>query len=151
MVCLGNICRSPMAEGILRHQAQERNIAVQTDSCGTSSWHQGEGADERAVDNLARKGIDISDLRSRPFRDSDFEDFDLIYCMDGSNLMEIESRADSNEQLQGVKLILNEVSPGQDSPVPDPYYGGEDGFEHVYNLLNEACSVILDKIEENKL
>ena len=147
MVCLGNICRSPMAEGILRHKAQERGIDIEHDSCGTSNYHIAEAPDDRAVDKMAQYGIDISDLRARQFKSKDFDEFDRIYVMDQSNYRDVIRMADSEEKKAKVKMILNEIHPGSDSPVPDPWFGGMDGFESVYQLLELSCDKILDHVK----
>lgn len=146
MVCLGNICRSPMAEGILRHKAQQQGIDVEVDSCGTGGWHVGEAPDQRAQQKMKDKGIDISDLRARQLQQSDFEFFDLIYAMDESNYTNVVN-AGKEEVNANVRMILNESNPNSNMGVPDPYYGGESGFEHVYGLLDEACDAILEKLK----
>lgn len=146
MVCLGNICRSPMAEGILRDKAIANNLSIETDSCGTANYHTGEPADSRGVRTLANKGIDISDLRARQFRVSDYSDFDLIYCMDLDNYNNIITLAPNQELVKKVRLILDEIEDFEDSSsVPDPYYGGDSGFNHVYDLLDQATNVIIEK------
>ena len=145
MVCLGNICRSPMAEGILRNKAHSSGLDFEIDSCGTGGWHVGESPDPRSQSKMVEKGLDISGLRARQFKIADFEEFDLIYCMDGSNYEHVSAMASNDEQTAKVKMILNESSPGSDQNVPDPYYGGRDGFETVYQLLDEACDVIVNK------
>ncbi len=147
MVCLGNICRSPMAEGLLRHKAKEQGMALEHDSCGTSNYHIGEGPDDRAVDKMAQYGVDISDLRARQFEVSDFDRFDRIYVMDKSNYQDVIRLARNDEDKNKVKMILNEIHPGSDSPVPDPWFGGMDGFESVYKLLDNACEQILDSMK----
>jgi len=147
MVCLGNICRSPMAEGIIRSKASEQGIDIIHDSCGTSAYHIGEAPDERAIDNLTGHGIDISDLRARQFTVSDYENFDRIYVMDASNFQDVIRLAPNEEAKSKVKMILNEIHPGANSPVPDPWFGGTDGFESVYKLLDLACDKILSQIK----
>lgn len=146
MICLGNICRSPMAEGILRHRAKERGIQLELDSCGTNGLHNGEQADRRARATLDKKGIDISDLRSRQITRSDFDEFDELFVMDHSNLKNVLSLAQNADQEQKVKLFLNEAFPGEDRQVPDPYYGGDEGFESVYQMLSKAADNFLDRI-----
>ena len=147
MICLGNICRSPMAEGIVRQLAEERGIEIQLDSCGTNGFHDGESPDSRAMSNLKEKGIDISDLRSRKFQSTDFDKFDILFTMDLSNRDTILALAKTENDRKKVRLFLNEAHPGKDLPVPDPYYGGEEGFESVYQLINEAATAFLNKIE----
>jgi len=136
-VCLGNICRSPMAHGLLRQLAKEHDIALEVDSCGTSSHHAGEAPDLRAQAKMQEKGIDISDLKSRPFKASDFEEFDQIYVMDRSNMNNVLYLARSEEHKAKVKLFLTLGEASQEE-VPDPYYGSKDGFELVYQLLQVA-------------
>ncbi|WP_224490781.1 low molecular weight protein-tyrosine-phosphatase [Robertkochia flava] len=144
MVCLGNICRSPLAEGILRHKAPADKIEV--DSAGTSNYHIGEAPDPRSVSIARKYGIDIRSQRGRQFTVSDFHDFDLIYAMDKSNYQHILNMAPDETSRKKVALILNELHPGQDMDVPDPYYGGDQGFENVFNMLDQACDRILDKV-----
>lgn len=143
MVCLGNICRSPMAEGILRQKTNGTSITV--DSAGTSSYHEGENPDTRAVINARRHGVDIASLIARPFEVEDFDRFDRIYVMDLSNLKKVQAMARNEEDLAKVDLLMNEVQPGSDIEVPDPYFGGDEGFEHVFGLLNSAADAILKK------
>lgn len=147
MICLGNICRSPMAEGIVRKLAADRGIDIQLDSCGTNGFHDGESPDSRATRNLKEKGIDISDLHSRKFRSTDFDKFDVLFTMDLSNRDTVLALAKTESDRKKVKLFLNEAHPGKDLPVPDPYYGGDEGFESVYQLINEAATAFLNKIE----
>ena len=146
MVCLGNICRSPLAEGILQAKVNSIGLDIKIDSAGTGGWHVGQGPDHRAVAIANKYGIDISQQQARQFSSTDFESFDIIYVMDGSNLSDIVSLAKKKEDIEKVKLILNEISPNTDNPVPDPYYGIGDGFEKVYQLLDEACEMIIKKI-----
>ena len=146
MVCLGNICRSPLAEGILQAKVNSIGLDIKIDSAGTGGWHVGQGPDHRAVAIANKYGIDISQQQARQFSSTDFEDFDIIYAMDGSNLSDIVSLANSNKEIEKVRLILNEINPEDNAPVPDPYYGGDNGFEKVYQLLDEACEMIIKKI-----
>lgn len=143
MVCLGNICRSPMAEGILRYKVQQQGLNIETDSAGTSQWHEGEAPDRRAVQNMREQGIDISDLRARPFHHTDFQEFDYIFAMDKSNYEDILSLARFDEERQKVRMIMNLVEGNQDVSVPDPYYGGPMQFQRVYDMLDEATDVFL--------
>ena len=146
MVCLGNICRSPVAEGILRHKLVEIDRAdVKTDSAGTSSYHIGEAPDSRMRVTSKKNGVDIDDLKARQFVKSDFDKFDLIYAMDSSNYNNIISLASDQDDIDKVRLILNEVNPGMNEPVPDPYFGGDQGFQDVFDLLDEATDVIIEK------
>ncbi|MCC6599698.1 MAG: low molecular weight phosphotyrosine protein phosphatase [Crocinitomicaceae bacterium] len=144
-VCLGNICRSPMAEGIFRDKAAKAGLKIATDSCGTSSHHVGESPDKRAIDCLDSHGVDISDLRARQFDPLDFDHFDLIFTMDSSNHRDILRLADTDEKRQKVKLFLHAAF-NTNSAVPDPWYGDDNGFHEVFRMLNEACDVILRKL-----
>jgi protein-tyrosine phosphatase len=147
MVCLGNICRSPLAEGILRQKATERGIDIFIDSCGTSNYHIGQGPDSRSVANAQLNGVDISSLRARQFTVNDFEEFDRIYVMDQSNYQNVISLSTSDMQRKKVALLLNASYPGSNKAVPDPYFGGPDGFQLVFELIEDACNHILDGIE----
>jgi len=146
MVCLGNICRSPMAKGILVKKLREKNINhVEVDSAGTSEYHAGARADERTMASALKHGIDLSAHRARPFERGDFAAFDLIYVMDRENLSDVLYYAASEKEARKVKMILEEIAPGKQLPVPDPWFGGEEDFENVFELLNDACEVIVGK------
>lgn len=147
MVCLGNICRSPLAEGAMRQKAEQRDVDVTVDSCGTSNYHIGETPDPRSVENARENGVDISSLRARQFVPDDFERFDRIFVMDHSNYSDVVAQAESEDQINKVEMILNNLEPGKNQPVPDPYFGGPDGFQHVFELLDRACDKILDDLE----
>ncbi len=144
MVCLGNICRSPLAEGILKSKVSSENVEV--DSAGTAGYHEGELPDKRSIAVAKKYGIDITDQRSRKFTVADFDAFDLIYAMDESNYHNIVSLSRNNEDADKVKMILQELYPNEDVSVPDPYYGGDQGFENVFQMLDQACEVIVEKI-----
>lgn len=144
MVCLGNICRSPLAEGILRHKVEQHHLSWQIDSAGTSGWHSGEAPDKRSIEIASKNGIDISKQHSRKLYGFDLEEFDIIYAMDKSNYNDIVSMAKNESERLKVKLILNEIAP-HNNEVPDPYYGDENGFENVFNMLNKACDAIIAK------
>ncbi|MDN3707699.1 low molecular weight protein-tyrosine-phosphatase [Myroides ceti] len=146
MVCLGNICRSPLAEGILRSKT---DASVTIDSAGTGAWHAGQQPDKRSIEIARRKGIDISTQRARQFTVQDYSDFDLIYVMDRSNYANVLELAPDEKARQKVKLILEEVQNSPVSEVPDPYYGENDGFSHVFELLDNACTVIAERIKQN--
>jgi protein-tyrosine phosphatase len=143
MVCLGNICRSPMAEGILRDLDFEKKLTI--DSAGTSAFHIGEAPDLRATQCMKRNQHDISNLRARQFTVSDFDDFDRIFVMDKSNLRDVLSLARNEMDRGKVSLLLDQIPKSPVSEVPDPYFGGEQGFEYVYSLLHDACSSIIEK------
>jgi protein-tyrosine phosphatase len=144
MVCLGNICRSPLAEGIMRAKLSKDFIV---DSAGTGGWHAGELPDKRSISTAKNRGLDITSQRARQFKISDFNTFDYIYVMDNSNYKDVMALAPNEEVKSKVKLILNELFPNENVDVPDPYYGGQDGFENVFNMLNEACDVIAGKLK----
>ncbi len=142
MVCLGNICRSPLAEGILKSKLSD---SFTVDSAGTANYHVGNSPDKRSIAVARKYGLDISNLKGRQFSVSDFNTFDLIYVMDESNFKNVAKLARNDKDISKVKMVLNEVYPNQNYDVPDPYYGGDNGFENVYKMLDEAC----DKIAED--
>lgn len=144
MVCLGNICRSPLAEGILRSKLPN---SFTVDSAGTGGWHAGEQPDKRSILTAKNRGIDITHQRARKFQKNDFENFDYIYVMDNQNFKDVSSLAENENHKAKVQLILEEIFPGERVDVPDPYYGGQDGFEKVYDMLDEACEIIAKKLE----
>lgn len=149
MVCLGNICRSPLAEGILRQKLNEKGIkGVEIDSAGTSDYHAGECPDKRTLINAKNHGLDISTLKARQFKVEDFDSFDKIYAMDASNYNNIIALARNIKDKNKVELILNTSNPNSNMSVPDPYFGGEEGFEIVYNLLEKACEKISEDIKK---
>ena len=146
MVCLGNICRSPMAEGILRKKASEKKINILIDSAGTGNWHVGENPDPRAIATAKRFGVDISALKARQFSQDDFEKFDQIFAMDKNNLKNILSLARDDHDKNKVKMLLDILPDKRDKNVPDPWFGGDDGFFEVYHLLEKACETYLNSI-----
>ncbi|WP_428742446.1 low molecular weight protein-tyrosine-phosphatase [Tenacibaculum sp.] len=146
MVCLGNICRSPLAEGILQSKLSLEDFKI--DSAGTTGYHVGELPDKRSIEVARKYGIDITNQRSRKFAKKDFEEFDMIFVMDKDNYEDIIAMADTMEQQEKVKMILNELYPYEDMSVPDPYYGGDQGFEKVYQMLDEVCEIIASKIRK---
>mgnify|MGYP003440576283 FL=1 len=146
MVCLGNICRSPLAEGILQAKLPKNYIV---DSAGTASYHVGTAPDKRSVVTAKKFGVDISQQKCRQITKSDFDTFDYIYVMDNSNYKNVLAIAPNEAATQKVKVILNELHPNKNLEVPDPYYGDLHGFEHVYNLLDEVCEVIAEKITKS--
>ncbi len=144
MVCLGNICRSPLAEGIMRQKCKEKNLDIGVSSAGTAAYHAGERPDPRSQEIARKHGIDISRQTARRFEVRDFDKYDRIYAMDRANYADLLSMARNREESSKVRLILDEIFPNQNRQVPDPYYGGRDGFEKVYDLLDQACEVIAD-------
>jgi protein-tyrosine phosphatase len=147
MVCLGNICRSPLAEGILRKKAEEHSLELFIDSAGTSNFHIGENPDNRTIKNALKNGVDVSMLVARQFKAKDFEEFDIIYTMDHSNYSNVIALAQNDAHINKVRMILNELHPEKNMPVPDPYFGGEEGFQYVFELLDAACDKIIEKIK----
>jgi len=145
MVCLGNICRSPLAEGILKSKINRETVFV--DSAGTGSWHSGSLPDQRSIAIAKKYGIDLTDQCARVFLPEDFDRFDHIYVMDQSNYKNVCRLAPDEKAIEKVQLILNEIHPDKNLEVPDPYYGGDQGFENVYQMLDEACEKIKQKIE----
>jgi protein-tyrosine phosphatase len=144
MVCLGNICRSPLAEGILKSKVDSNNIYVT--SAGTGNWHVGEQPDPRSI-NVARKnGLDITSQRGRHFKASDLDEFDHIFVMDNSNKENVLALATSEAQKEKVRLIMEEIFPNENVDVPDPYYGGANGFDQVYDMLDKACESIANRL-----
>ena len=144
MVCLGNICRSPLAEGILKSKVNSEKVFV--DSAGTGAYHIGHLPDERSIEVAKKYGIDITDQKARQISSDDFDVFDIIYAMDESNFNNILALSRSEKDKKKVKMILNESNPDKNLNVPDPYYGGNQGFENVYKLLDEACEIIASKL-----
>ncbi|MEY4658295.1 MAG: low molecular weight protein-tyrosine-phosphatase [Crocinitomicaceae bacterium] len=151
MVCLGNICRSPMADGLLRRKVKEHNLAVYVDSAGTANYHIGKKPDSRMCQTAKENQTNIEDLRARQFTQEDFSAFDKIYAMDQENYRNILKLArNSNDELK-VELILNETFPGENRAVPDPYYGTKEDFQEVYNLLDHATEVVISKIKNGTI
>ena len=145
MVCLGNICRSPLAEGILAHKIKQLDIEV--DSAGTAAYHVGKLPDKRSIEIANKYNINLENQRARQVSRADFDEFDIIYAMDTNNSAHLISLAETEKERNKIRLILNEINPGACESVPDPYYGGENGFQNVYNMLNEACDKIVKNIE----
>ncbi len=141
MVCLGNICRSPMAEGILKAKIKKHQLDWYVDSAGTSDWHIGETPDLRAVQTTKQYGVDISSQRSRQFTPSDFDRFHLILTMDQENYDNVVYQARSSQDREKVKMILDYLYPGQSRAIPDPYF--DNRFNDVYRMLDQACDQII--------
>ena len=147
MVCLGNICRSPLAEGILQSKLNSKDFFI--DSAGTAAYHVGNSPDPRSIQIAKKYGIDINTQRARQFTTEDFIEFDLIYAMDHHNYQHICSLAKNESDINKVNMILKENNSLENSSVPDPYYGGDDGFETVYHLLNDVCEIIAIKLMQS--
>ncbi|MCC1484781.1 low molecular weight protein-tyrosine-phosphatase [Winogradskyella immobilis] len=145
MVCLGNICRSPLAHGILESKLNLENFYV--DSAGTAAYHVGEQPDPRSITIANSHGLDISDQSARQFKVEDFDCFDIIYAMDQSNYSNIIALARNNTDIGKVKLILEVNSSLSNKNVPDPYYGGDSGFSNVFNMLEDTCQIIAKELQ----
>jgi protein-tyrosine phosphatase len=144
MVCLGNICRSPLAEGIFKHKIAAKHLDWSVDSAGTGGWHAGELPDHRSIAIAKKYGIDLTDQRARKLQSIDLERFDLIFAMDENNYQDILRLAQTETQRKKVAKILNFAHPNLDANVPDPYY--DNRFEHVYQLLEDAAQEIIHKL-----
>lgn len=147
-VCLGNICRSPTAEAVFRSKLKQQRLEqrIDCDSAGTSHYHVGEAPDRRAAQAARNRGYDMADLRGRQVSDDDFETFDLILAMDHSNLAELRRRA--GQQYADKLGLLLDYADAHEREVPDPYYGGRDGFDHVLDLVESACDGLLRSLLE---
>lgn len=146
MVCLGNICRSPMAHGILESKLHSDQFFV--DSAGTANYHIGEAPDRRSIAVAKAHGIDISQQRGQQFKASFFDAFDLIYVMDRYNYEDVIRLARTEQDRNKVKLILEEDESSTLGEVPDPYYGDQSGFEYVFRVLNQVCDKIAQKLQQ---
>lgn len=146
MVCLGNICRSPLAHGLLLQKVKDLDLNWEVDSAGTSNYHVGDLPDRRSIDIARKNNLDITYQRGRQFTKEDFQRFDEIFVMDSSNYQNVLRLAENDEEREKVKLILNESFPGENRAVPDPYYGGNQGFENVYKMLDEATNKIIERL-----
>ncbi len=147
-VCLGNICRSPLAEGVCRHLIRQRNLTdrVTVDSCGTGGWHVGDPPDHRMRETARRHGVSMDGQQARQFSTTDFERFDYILVMDRGNLRTVRSQDPTGQYASKVQLFRSyDPKPG-DQEVPDPYYGGAAGFENVYHMIERTCIALLDAI-----
>ncbi len=145
-VCMGNICRSPTGEAVLLKKIAERNVADQfvIDSCGTVNHHIGQNADPRMMQSAEARGYDLASI-ARQFSTDDFENFDVILAMDRDNFFEILQMDQNNKAEDKLQLFCDFVQSTSGSDVPDPYYGGEQGFDHVLDLIEEGCDAIIDK------
>jgi protein-tyrosine phosphatase len=144
MVCLGNICRSPLAEGLLASKLPKNKFLV--DSAGTGNYHSGKQPDQRSIATAKKNGLDISNQKARQFTSKDFDTFDYIYVMDGSNYDDVVVLAKTESQKQKVELILNDLFPGDNVDVPDPFYGLQNGFDMVYEMLDQTTDLIAKKL-----
>ena len=148
VVCLGNICRSPMAEGALRARIEAARLGhrITVDSVGTGGWHVGEPPDPRSIATAARHGVDISGLRARKLHARDYRDFDRLLCADLDNLAEVRRRAPDAAAAARASLLLDWAGQGSDAEVPDPYTGGDHDFEQVWALVDDAARAIVDRV-----
>jgi protein-tyrosine phosphatase len=146
MVCLGNICRSPLAEGLLASKLPKDKFLV--DSAGIGHWHVGKQPDERSIEIARKNGLDISSQRGRLFNAEDFDNYDYIYVMDSTNYADVMKMAKTEAHKNKVRLILDEMFPGENVDVPDPYFGLQNGFEMVYKMLDETCNILSKKLNE---
>lgn len=149
-VCLGNICRSPTAEGIFRDQVAQAGLSdkIHIDSAGTGDWHLGKAPDHRMQAAAATRGYDLSTLKARQIQPEDLEAFDYLLVMDKQNQADVEALATELEQIDKVRLLLS-FNPSAISEVPDPYYGGESGFHQVIDLVESACKRLLVQLRKN--
>ena len=150
MVCLGNICRSPLAEGILQHKVNEAGLSWKVESAGTNSYHIGEPPHHLSQKVAQLNGINICDQRARRFKPSDLEEYDLLYAMSKDVIDDMKSMSGNNWQQEKVKLLMDELHPGQQKDVPDPWYGPEPGYHEVYKMIEAACEKILKKAQINQ-
>lgn len=145
VVCLGNICRSPIAEGLLRHKIKEHGLDWQVDSAGTNSYHTGEAPHRHSQKVCLMNGVDISGQRAKRFSAADFERYDIIYAMAADVYEEIRRVGGKHADMDKVAYFLNELEPGGNGSVPDPWYGNEDGYMPVYELIDRTCDAIIEK------
>jgi len=145
MVCLGNICRSPLAEGILQDKAFKAGLDWSVESAGTNQYHTGDAPHPLSQKVAKLNGIDICNQRARSFVAEDFEVFDKIYALAGDVLNDIRRIAKNKFDKEKVDLLMNEVYPGKNIDVPDPWFGPEPGYHEVYKMLDKVCSAIIDK------
>jgi protein-tyrosine phosphatase len=136
-----------MAEGIMRAKIEKYKLSAEVDSAGFESFHTGDAPDFRATKVMKKHGIDISGQRARLFRKSDFDTFDRIYVMDSGNFQDVKSAAQNPDQMLKVDYIMNTSYPGRNKPVPDPYYGGNEGFEKTYQMLDEVTEQIVKELK----
>ena len=147
MVCLGNICRSPLAEGILQDKINKAKLHWTVDSAGTAGYHVGESPHHLSQKVARMNGLDISQQKGRKFHKEDILHFDMIYVMDNSNYEDVKRTCGNLWDSSKVDLLLNELYPGKNQDVPDPWYGGEDGFHVVFEMLDRACEKVINKYQ----
>lgn len=147
MVCLGNICRSPLAEGILQDKASKAGLNWQIESAGTNGYHTGEAPHQLSIKVAAANRIDISKQKSRRFTADDFEEYDLLYAMAADVLEEMKRIGKNKFDTKKVRLFLNEEYPGEDKDVPDPWSGPEEGYHEAFAIINKTCDCIIKNIQ----
>jgi len=147
MVCLGNICRSPIAEGLMQHKINQHGLNWQVESAGTESYHVGSAPHRHSQEICRNNGVDISMQRARQFHIKDFERFDKIYALADDVYDEIKRMSGRKADMGKVELLLNELNPGANESVPDPYYGGADGYIFVYDIIDQTCDAIIKKYQ----
>jgi protein-tyrosine phosphatase len=151
IVCLGNICRSPIAEGVLKHLAAKQGLDWTIESAGTESYHIGQPPHKYSQKVCKTKGIDISSQKARQFSKADFERFDKIYVMAYDVYEEVVSIAGKGADLSKVDFLLNELNENENQDVPDPWYGGEEGYLPVYELIERACEAVIRKYSHSNV
>ncbi|MBS1576506.1 MAG: low molecular weight phosphotyrosine protein phosphatase [Bacteroidetes bacterium] len=150
MVCLGNICRSPLAEGILQDKVEKAGLDWKIESAGTNRYHTGDAPHHLSQKVARLHGIDISKQRARTITPEDFDRYNKIYVLAGDVLSDMKYVVGKKFKPEKVDFLLNELFPGENRDVPDPYYGGEDGFHDVYKLIDDACDAILSKYSKEE-
>lgn len=150
MVCLGNICRSPLADGVLRHKVSNLKLDIEVDSAGTADYHIGKAPDHRMIETAKLKGVDISFLKARQFKQIDFQLFDHIYVMDQNNLRNVLQLAKTEKDKEKVTLLMQTVNGSSALEVPDPYYGNQDDFDEVYHMVDVATNAIIETFLKNE-
>ncbi|HLO92187.1 MAG TPA: low molecular weight protein-tyrosine-phosphatase [Lentimicrobium sp.] len=151
MVCLGNICRSPLAEGILKEKIKNNNLDAMVESCGFEAFHVGDQPDKRAIEIASLNKIDIRNQRARLFKPSFFDFYDKIYVMDENNYKMVSSKIRSKEDLGKVDFIMNVLDSKSNTPVADPYFGGKENFRQTWEMLDRATDKIIDLIKKDSL
>lgn len=144
VVCLGNICRSPLAEGLLKSKVEALGLGWEIDSAGTGGYHEGSHPHEKSIEVAGRNGVDITNQRARKISREDFSKFDLILAMDTANRDDMYEMTSTMEQRNKIRLIMDLVYPNRDVSVPDPYYGGIEGYEKVWEMLDQACDKVIE-------
>lgn len=148
MVCLGNICRSPLAEGVLKHKIKQNGLPIVVESCGFESFHTGDAPDTRAIEVASAHNIDISNHRARLFKSTFFDEYDKIFVMDDNNYRMVISKARNENDKKKVDYIMNVVTPGANEQVADPYYGGRDNFIQTWKMLDRVTDKIIEQFKQ---